>query len=243
MASLRSSRSATSAAPGSGSVWGHLFVSVCACLLTVSIAGSAIFLVWRVIDRSELRSKVEMFVASLENRTPAELAERASSLKAHPKVARYVLPEIARTIRLGKSEGRQRAAIEISKAFLSDDSIVKTLFDLRLDDRETIAAAAIEVLSELQPPARAVDMIGQCLTDSKTAGGVDAACAALYGLGEAGRAEMAKRIGRLSEGRRVWLVKYCAATPSAEQGAWLDMLQRDSAEPVRNAASAARIEG
>ncbi|MBX3395849.1 MAG: hypothetical protein KF841_10830 [Phycisphaerae bacterium] len=242
MAKKNSSGRAAGAAHGGGSVWGHLVVSVCACLLTVSIAGSAIFLVWRVIDRSELRSKVEMFVASLENRTPAELAERAASLKAHPKVARYVLPEIARTIRLAKSEGRQRAAIEISRAFLTDESIVKTLFDLRLDDRETIAAAAIDVLSELQPPARAVDLIGQCLTDSKTAGGVDAACAALYGLGEAGRVEMGKRIGRLSEGRRMWLVNYCAATPSTEQGAWLDMLQADGAESVRSAAAAARLE-
>lgn len=219
-----------------GAVWGHLLVSICACLLTVSIVGSAFFLIWRVIDRRDLQSKVQTFVASLENRSPEELAERAADLKAHPKVAKYVLPEIARTIRSGQSEGRLRAAIEISRAFLDNEGIVKTLFDLRRDPRESIAAAAVHVLSDLKPELTACDTIGRCLADAHTAAARDEACAALYRLGGPGLVEMKRRLGELTVGRRKWLVAYVADHPGAEQSAWLGMLSGDADPAVKSAA-------
>ncbi|HWL93013.1 MAG TPA: hypothetical protein VNT79_05730 [Phycisphaerae bacterium] len=222
-----------------GGLWGHLFVSICACLLTVSIVGSAAYLVWRVVDRRQIRDRVEAFVASLESRTPEELAERARSLKQLPKVARHVLPEIIRTIRQSKSENRQRAAVEISKAFLDNDAIVKTLSALAADPRETIAAAAVEVLSELQPPQRAAEIVGRCLRSATTAAARDEACAALHRLGEPGRREMEKGMGGLSIGRRLWLVRYVDAAGTPNRAAWLALLKADAAEQVRTAAEAA----
>lgn len=223
-------------APRGGSFVGHLLVSICACVLTVSIVGSALFLVWRVIERRELRSKVQAFVSSLENRTSQELADRAADLKAYPKVARHILPEIVRTIRSDKSEGRQRAAIEISKAFLDKESIIKTLFELRRDPRESIAAAAVQVLSELQPVSRAADLMGQCAVDAKTASACDEACAALFRLGDAGLAEARRRVSSLSPGRRRWIVAYAAAHPGPQQGDWLLLMSQDAEQSIRSAA-------
>ena len=197
------------------------------------------FLIWRVLDRRQVRARVETFVASLENRTPEELAERARSLKSHPKVAKHILPEIARTIRSSRSESRQWAAIEISRAFLDDESIVNRLYALRTDQRESIAAAAVHVLAELTPPDRAARMLGECLVDAEAAAARDEACAGLYAIGEPGRAEMARRIQSLSESRRVWLVKYVAEHPSPVQAAWLDLLNRDASPRVRSAVAAA----
>lgn len=224
------------AAGQGGSFWGHLLVSLCACVLTVSIVGSAVFLGWRVYDRRQLREKVSAFVESLKDRTPDELADQAQRLKAHPKVARHVLPEIARAIRGAKDEGRQRAAVEISKAFLDDDRIVKTLLELRADPRESVAASAVRVLAEYKPEEKAAGMVGQCVAESLTAAARDQACASLYTLGEPGLREITARLSGLSTGRRVWLTRFVAAHPGDMQMAWLGILAEDSDEQVRGAA-------
>ncbi len=220
-----------------GSFWGHLLVSLCACVLTVSIVGSAVFLAWRVYDRRQLKDKVTAFVESLGDRTPEELAEQARLLKALPKVARHMLPEIARTIRSARDENRQRAAIEISKAFLDDENIVKTLMSLRTDPRETVAAAAVRALADSKPEEKAASMVGVCLGEAQTAAARDQACASLYELGEPGRLEMTSRVGALSQGRRIWLAKFVEAHPGAQQDAWLLMLAADQDERVRAAAA------
>ncbi len=222
-----------------GSFWGHVLVSLCACILTVSIMGSAVFLVWRVYDRQHLRERVSGFVSSLRNRTPEELAERAESLKAHPKVARYVVPEIRKSIKEASSDLQRCCAIQISRAFLNDEGVEKTLFSLRDDPAEAVAAAAVRVLSELQPPERASEIIGRCLLDAEVPAAVDEACAALYRLGNTGLMEMSRRKGNLTPGRRLWLVGYVAGHHGPLQRAWLSILKVDEDARVREAAEEA----
>jgi len=225
--------------PAARSIWGHVLVSLCACLLTISIVGSIVFLAWRVYDRRQLSFRVKTFVASLQDRTPEELVARAENLKAHPKVARFVLPELSKSIAHAGSEQQQWAAIEVSRAFLTDKKVEKTLFALRNYPRERVAAAAVRALSELQPRAHAAELMGQCLVDARTGAAVDEACSALYRLGEVGRAEMEKRLSALPVGRRIWLVGYADAMGGPNRRSWLKMLASSGEPRVRAAAEKA----
>jgi len=235
------SLSGRSGSTGSGpsDLWGHVLVSLCACVLTVSIVGSAVFLVWRVHDRRQLKARVKTFVSSLEDRTPEELAARANRLKAHPKVARFVLPELSKSIAGARSEQQQWSAIEVSRAFLANKKVRKTLLGLRGDLRERIAAAAVRALGETEPPERAAELMGQCLADARTGAAIDEACVALYRLGEVGRKEMSKRLSDLPVGRRIWLVGYVDWKGGPGRRDWMKMLAADEDSAVRGAATEA----
>lgn len=226
---------------GSGphDLWSHVFVSLCACVLTVSIVGSVVFLVWRVHDRRQLKARIKTFVSSLEDRTPEELAARANRLKAHQKVARFVLPELSKSIAGAGSEQQQWSAIEVSRAFLSDKKVQKTLMGLRGDLRERIAAAAVRALGESDPPEHAVELMGQCLADARTGAAIDEACAALYRLGAVGLKEMNKRLSDLPVGRRIWLVGYVDWIGGPARHGWMTMLAADNDAAVRSAAAEA----
>lgn len=232
-------RNAADNSAAGGGLWSHVLVSLSACVLTVAIVGSGVFLVWRSYEQRQLKIRVQKIVSSLQNRTPEELDAHAALLRARPRLARFVLPEIIKSIRTAASEEQQCAAIRVARAFLDDERIEKTLFALRVDYRERVAATAVEVLSALQPPQRAVRVMGQCLVDATADAAVDEACAALYRLGPAGREEMARRLEALSVGRRVWLVGFVASITAPEQRAWLEMLESDDSARVRNAAAAA----
>lgn len=225
--------------PQPNDFWGHVLVSLGACALTISIVGSIVFLVFRVRDRHNLNARVKTFVSSLEDRTAAELADHANRLKAHPKAARFVLPELSRSIAGANSEQQQWAAIEVSRAFVEDERVRKTLMGLRGDLRERVAAAAVRALGEVEPAERAAELMGQCLADARTGAAVDEACAALYRLGEAGRKEMGNRVSDLSVGRRKWLVGYVAWAGGPNQHDWMKMLAADEDAAVRGAATEA----
>lgn len=234
----------TAASIRQGGFWGHLLVSASACLLTVSILGSAVILAYKGYRRHELKAKVRSFIASLENRTPEELAERTEELRQRPKVAQHVLPELRNTLAAARSENQLRAAIEVSRAFVSHSSIRRALLELRRDPRETVAAAAISVLADLEPPEKAAEALGQCLEGvdvgeiSDTA--VDEICAGLLKLGGPGLEVMQRHVGRLSEDRRIWIVGYVDAVGGPYRRAWLDMLLRDPDPRVSAAARAAQ---
>lgn len=227
-------------------MWGHLLVSASACLLTVSILGSAVVLGYKAYRRYEMKSRVRGFISSLENRTPEELADRAEELKQRPKVAQYILPELKRAIANARSEGQLCAAIEISRAFISHHSIERALFELRRDPRETVASLAVSVLAQAQPPEHAAKLLGECL-DGANAGEVadavvDEVCAGLLRLGEPGLAEMKTRIGLLGPDRRVWIAGYVNAVGGPYRRLWLDMLLADAEPRVRDAAAKALAE-
>jgi hypothetical protein len=166
-------------------------------------------------------------------------------VKKRPKAARVVLPEILRSLRQSKSEQQQCSAIQLLSAFTEYKQVQKTLFRLRKDPRESVAAAAVQALGDAEPAERTVAMMGRCLEDAKAGAVVDAvvdeACACLYRLGEVGRKEMQRRLPMLSVGRRVWLVGYVDAMGGPGHKAWLDMLRNDSAEEVRAAAEQALL--
>ncbi|MFQ5501174.1 MAG: hypothetical protein ACE5EQ_02615, partial [Phycisphaerae bacterium] len=98
--------------------WSHVFVSLSACVLTVAIVGSSVFLAWRVYEQRQLKKRVQVIVSSLQNRTPQELDAHAALLKTRPRLAQYVLPEVINSIRNPTSEEQQCAAIQIAGAFL-----------------------------------------------------------------------------------------------------------------------------
>lgn len=226
-------------------IGGHILVAAGACVLTVTIVGSAAFLAYRVYDRYQLRAQVRDVVDSLQNRSPAELAEKAALIKKHPKAATVVLPEILRSLRQSKSEQQQCSAIQVLRAFANHKRVQKTLFRLRKDPRESVAAAAVQALGYGEPPERTIAMMGRCLEDAKAGAVVDAvideACACLYRQGEMGRREMEQKLPMLSVGRRIWLVGYVDATRGPSHKAWLDMLRKDSSEDVRAAAKQALL--
>ncbi len=214
-----------------------MLVALCACVLTVAIAGSVVFLVVRAHDRRQLKDRVKTIVSSLKDRTPEELAARANNLKAHPKAARFVLPELSKSIAGAGSEQQQWSAIEVSRAFLEEEKVQKTLMGLRGDLRERIAAAAVRALGEIEPPEHAAEFMGQCLADARTGAAVDEACAALYRLGEVGREEMGKRVSALPVGRRIWLVGYVDWIGGPNRRAWMTMLAADPESAVSGAAT------
>ena len=226
-----------------GSFLGHVLVAACACALTVAIAGSGAYLAYQFYRRHALNTQVRSVVTSLQNRTPAELAEQAARVKAKPKLARLVLPEVLASLRDSRSEQQQYSAIQILRAFLNHESVERALFELRQDGRETVAAAAVEALGELSPPAHAAEVLGRCLADveKKTIvdAAIDEACAGLVRLGEVGREEMENRLLSLSVERRVWLVGYVQKKGGGRRRPWLQMLLLDEEERVRGAAAKA----
>lgn len=239
----RQDHSVVPSPPPSSGVWGHLLVSASACLLTISILGSAVVLGYKGYRRYELKTKVRGFISSLENRTPEELAERADELRQRPKVAQHVLPELKRALANARSERQLCATIEISRAFLTHRSVEGAIFDLRQDPRESVAAMAVSVLGDIQPPERAAEVLGNCL-DGADAGlvadaVVDEACAGLLKLGEPGLAEMRRRIAGLATDRRIWLAGYVNAVGGPYRRLWLEMLEQDSEPGVRDAATKA----
>ncbi len=227
----------------SGGVWGHLLVSASACLLTVSIVGSGVVLVYKGYSRYELKAKVRTFIDSLENRTQEELDERSAQLKERPKLAEHVLPELRRTLAGARSERQLCAAIDISRAFLQNHKIEKALFELRRDGREGVSAAAVHALAGLQPPEHAADVLGKCLEGADTGlvveAVIDEVCAGLFALGEPGLRQMRGRLAGLSAERRTWLVGYVTAVGGPHRKNWLELLRSDSDPTVRAKAEAA----
>lgn len=230
----------TGPATEQGGVAGHVLVAACACVLTVAIVGSAAFLTYNIYSRLTLRSQVRSIVASLQNRTPDELAQKAAQVKDRPKVARVVLPEVLKSLRDSTSEQQQYSAIQILQVFVDHKRVEQALFQLRRDGRERVAAAAVRALTGLQPPQRAAAVLGRCLDDVKSHGVVaavvDEACAGLYRLGPSGREEMQGRLSSLSVDRRIWLAGYVGSEGGPQRRAWLEMLRSDGDEKVRAAA-------
>ena len=226
-------------APRAGLV-GHLLVAVCACLLTVAIAGSGVFLVYRLYVQRELRVQVRAVVDSLQNRTSEELAERIARVRTHPRLASLVLPEVLKNLKNSRSEQQQCSAIQVLRVFVNDRQVEKALFKLRRDGREDVAAAAVAALGDIRPPERAAEVVGRCLEDVPSGAVakavVDEACAALVRLGEPGRREMQRRLGLLSVDRRIWLVTYVSEQGAEERRPWLEMLRQDGEARVRSAA-------
>jgi hypothetical protein len=224
-------------------VWGHLLVSASACILTVSIVGSAVFLTYRIYSRQQLRVKVQAFIGSLQNRTPQELEDRVTQLKQRPKLAEYVLPELRRTLRTTQSESQLRAAISLARAFLDDRKVESAVFGLRDDRRESISGAAVEALGRTQPPAHAAELLGRCLEGANAGqvspAAVDAACAGLFALGGPGAGEMQKRLSVLSPARKSWLVGYVDSVGGPYRQTWLGWLAADENAAVRSAAKKA----
>lgn len=220
-----------------------MLVSASACLLTVSIVGSTVFLLYKGYRRYELKGKVRNFIESLENRTAAELDERALELKERPGVAKYVLPELRKALAYPRSDDQIGAAIRISTAFLDHRGIEESLFRLRLDPREMVAGPAVAALSQMEPPERAIAVLGRCL-DGVDEGVVsdaviDEVCAGLCRLGDAGRVEMQRHLSKLSADRRLWLVGYVCEGGGPTMGPWLSMLARDGDLMVKSAAEGA----
>lgn len=222
-----------------GGVFGDLLVAVSACLLTVSIVGSGVYLGWRAYDRRVQQEKVDAFVASLEHRSEAELAADVDRLRAKPKLTKYVLPRLLASIRGATDERQQVASVRVACAFLDLPKIRRALWELRESDRESVVSAAVEALSRIQPPGEAAQWLGKCL-DVKSGAVVDGVCAGLVALGEPGRNEMRGQLGKLSVDRRVWLAGYIGANPVDDRAAWLDLLAGDSEPRVREAVEAAR---
>ena len=226
-----------------GGIGGHVLVSASACLLTVSIVGSGAFLIYKAYQRYETKTKVRAFIGSLENRTPEELADRVAVLKERPKLAEYVLPELRRTLASATSERQLCAAIEVSRAFLDNPRIGRSLFELRRDGRESVAGDAVRALAGLQPPEHAAEVLGKCLegVDSGHVGEavIDQACAGLFSLGEPGLQRMRERLPSLPPERRVWLVGYVNTVGGPYRINWLELLRSDSNATVRARATAA----
>ncbi len=226
-----------------GSIGGHFLVSASACLLTVSIVGSAVVLAYRGYKRYDMRAKVRSFVATLENRDPQELAERTLELRARPLVAEQVLPELRRSLAESRSEEQLCAVVALSRAFVSHASIRSALSSLRRDGRERVAAAAVEALSAIEPPEEAAEALGECLSASSageiTEAAVDEACAGLFRLGDAGLGEMRRRMGELSPDRRNWLIGYVDSVGGPYRRLWLEMLAEDADAGVRARAAMA----
>lgn len=220
-------------------IGGDILVAVSACILTVSIAGSAVYLGYRAYDRRIQQERVDAFVNSLEHRTLAELAADAEQLHSKPKLAKYVLPRILASIRTENDERRQIASMRIAWAFLDVPKVRKTLHDMRVSPQESVAAAAVEALAHITQPADAAKALGQCL-DVSTGAVIDAVCAGLVSLNEHGRAVMKEKLGQFSVDRRVWIAGYIAAHEVDDRDKWLDLLAADSEPRVREAVDAAR---
>jgi hypothetical protein len=240
---ISDSKGSGEASGRSGGIGGHLLVSASACLLTVSIVGSALFLIYKTYQRYETKSKVRAFIESLENRTQDELDDRVKQLRERPKLAEYVLPELRRTLASANSERQLCAAIEVARAFLDNPRIGRALFELRRDGRESISGDAVRALAGLQPPEHAADVLGKCLEGADSGQVVEAvidqACAGLFSLGEPGLKHMRGRVAGLSAERRVWLVGYVNTVGGPYRVNWLEMLRSDPNETVRRRATAA----
>lgn len=223
--------------------WGRVLVAVSACVLTVSIVGSAAFLWFRIQERREIRARVQGFITSLENRTDAELADRAAQLHEKPKVAEFVLPEIRHALRASRSEDQLCAVIRLCEAFVDRREIETALFELRGDRREVVAGAAVDALAKVQPAERAAELLGQCVAGSASGetvpAGVDSACAGLFRLGAAGRVEIEKRLESMTTDRRRWLVKYVNEVGGPYRESWLKLLGEDADAGVREAVARA----
>lgn len=223
--------------------WGDVVVAACACVLTVAVVGSGVYLAWRIYDRRQITTQLRAFIASLQNRTAEELQEQAAQLKAKPKLARYVLPELRKALRTAGSEQQVCAAIQIAREFADDAKVRLALFRLRHDPRESVAGSAVEALSRASPPEEAARLLGECLKPGGEtpihATVVDEVCGGLVGLGEAGRREMERQLADLTVERKVWLVRYIVATDPPDRGTWLKMLESDQDEAVRSAAKLA----
>lgn len=223
-----------------GGAWGHVLVSASACLLTVSIVGSAVFLAHRIYNRYAIRGKIHGFLASLENRTPQELHERATQLKERPKLLEEMLPELSKTLRAARSEQQLCAAIQICRPFLGHRRIRDALFELRADGRECVAGAAVGELAAIEPPEQAADALGRCMDDVPAGvigpAAVDRVCAGLFQLERVGLEAMRKHVSKLSVDRRVWLASYVNQVGGPYRRAWLEMLSADGEARVRDAA-------
>lgn len=217
--------------------FGPMLVATTACILTITILGSIGILGFRFYERWQLKERVREFVSGLQNRTPEELAEKAEQLKEHPKVAKFVLPQIRAAIANSPSEQQQWSAIRVAEAFIHEPSMEKSLFRLRSSPRERIAAEATRILSLVKPESRAAERLGRCLMDAKCGAVQDEACAGLIRLGDVGRLEMQKHLNSLNVGRRLWLVRYVNEKGGANRDAWLQMLANDEDKTVRAAAT------
>lgn len=223
--------------------WGHILVSASACILTVSILGSAIFLANKIYRQYELRRVARAFVASLENRTPEELSERAALLKLRPKLAAHFLPEVDAALRESRSEKQLCAAIRMAEEFVDHRRIRSALAQLCGERRESVAAAAVRALARVQPPEEAAALLGQRVEESASGtvgpAALDAAIAGLFQLGAPGHSEMKRRLPQVSRERRIWIAGYVNEHGGPYRAAWLAALKSDTDADVRAAAARA----
>ena len=226
-----------------GGAWGHLMVSASACVLTVSIVGSGVFLANRLYGRYQTRGVIREFLGSLENRTPQELDDSIARLRERPKLVEQMLPEMVRALRNAHSEEQLCAVIRVCQPFLRHKRVRDALFELRGDGRESVAAAAVLALSKSEPSEHAAQILGRCLDDVPAGvlgpAAVDRLCSGLYELGGQGLETIRPKLMNLPIDRRVWLVGYVAGAGGPHRDGWLLMLQSDPDARVRSAAQQA----
>src|SRR5262245_30710669 len=86
---------------------------VLACVLTVSIAGSALFL-WQARSRAHDRyARIQKFVDRLGLLSPQEIAERAAALRETPEDARRVIPAVLKRLRHERSPRLRLACVRL----------------------------------------------------------------------------------------------------------------------------------
>lgn len=226
-----------------GGPWGHLLVSASACLLTVSIVGSGVFLANRLYVRYQTRGLIRDFLSSLENRTPEELDQSIAKLQERPRLVAQMLPEIVGALRNARSEEQLCAVIKVCRPFLNHQRVRDALFELRGDGRESVSAAAVWALSKAEPPDHAAQFLGRCLDDVPAGvlgpAAVDRLCSGLYELGSTGLVVLRPKLTNLPVDRRIWLVGYVASAGGPDREAWLRMLQSDPESRVRAVAERA----
>ena len=232
----------TTVTPRKSGWLGPIFVTVASAILTITILGSAVYLGVRFYEKRRRETEIQSFVHSLPNRSPDELAAQAEQLQQRKGVRRYLLPEIQRTMLTGPTEQQRWSAVRISEAFLESKGIRKTLVRISTlppeSVQERVAAEATRVLGKVRPPEEAARLIRSCLSANSCPAVVDEVCAALFGLGPVGL-ETAKACSmELSEGRKLWLVRYISEQGDIErQREWLNWLAANDHAAVAKAAT------
>ncbi|MFO0972661.1 MAG: HEAT repeat domain-containing protein [Phycisphaerae bacterium] len=184
---------------------GHLVVGVVACALTVSIVGSLSYLIINYWQGRGEQQRVNDFIASIEHRTPDELAYVVQQLRRRERVADRLLPMILAAAERGGSERQRLAGVRLCAQFVDRPRVERLLFDLRRANSETVAANAVAALAKIAPPAQAAARLVECL-DVSTPAVVDVVCDGLVGLGEAGVDGLRSLRDKVDADRRLWLV-------------------------------------
>lgn len=214
-------------------LWSQVIVGALACALTVSIVGSVAFLAIRSYRSRAYDARIQQFVQSLENRSAAELVHTTQELTKRPGVAKQLLPTLLATAEGRGPERRRLAAVQLCGAMVgSDDRVEKSLFALRLDRSEVVAAQAVEALASLKPPERAAEKLGECFADA-TPSVLDVLCYQLLNLGNEGRAVLRAHQAGFDVDRRRWLAGLLAERKPEDASSLLSPFATDPDAGVR----------